>query len=86
MYADLVGDVVSKVLSDGVVVPYASVERLLELKDGTGRPKDELDRVVLSKIARGLREREAVNLAGMEGGAAEERPSGPEQGEWPSSR
>ena len=82
VYADVAGDAVSKVLSDGVTVRYASVERLLELKAGTGRAKDELDRVVLTEIARGLRGRETVDLAGMDGGM-EEGSSGPEQGDWP---
>ncbi len=80
-YGDLIGGARRRTLSNGVTVCYADIEQLLALKAGTGRPKDESDARILTEIARGQREAAAVDLAGMEGGAAEEwGESG--QGEW----
>lgn len=81
VYEDVVQDAPSKTLSNGVKVFYASIPRLREMKAGTGRPKDEQDDAILAEIERGARERQAVDLAGMQGVA---EPGSSDQGEWQS--
>ncbi len=80
-YEDLAGDALFQDLGNGVKVSYASIARLLQLKAGTGRPKDELDTVVLTEISHGLRERKPVDLAATGSVPATKANSG--QGEWP---
>lgn len=84
VYADLTGDSLRRDLGDRVEVYYASITRLIDLKAGTGRAKDELDIVALTEIARGTREQVSVDLATMDGGAGSF--DGSDQGEWQVNR
>ena len=79
-YADVMRDAHHRVLSNGVTVTYASIDRLLDLKANTGRPKDASDTAILAEIARGQRLRQSVDLATLESAAAAESS---DQGEWP---
>jgi hypothetical protein len=69
-YADLINDAQHRTLSNGVKVIYASMDRLLDLKANTGRPKDASDTAILTEIAHGQRVRQSVDLAAMEGTSA----------------
>ena len=79
VYADLAVDARELTLSNGVKVMYASIDRLLDLKADTGRPKDISDMAILTEIARGQRERQPVDLAAMK---AEPVANFSEQGDW----
>ena len=79
-YADLIGDAQHRTLSNGVRITYASVDRLLELKANTGRPKDVSDIAILTEIAQGQRARQPVDLAAMDADASM---GSDDQGEWP---
>ena len=81
-YADLAVDARRQTLSNGVKVVYASIPRLLDLKAGTGRAKDELDMIVLSEIARGARASQPVDFAAMQPDPAAESDEQVQDG-WP---
>ncbi len=81
-YHELIADAQHRALSNGVNIAYASIDRLLELKANTGRPKDVADTAVLTEIALGQRERQPVDLADMEPDPAA---GSSDQGEWPAS-
>ena len=80
VYADLAADAQELVLSNGVKVRYASIDRLLDLKANTGRPKDVSDVAILTEIAQGQRTSQSVDLATMDGSLKE---GSSEQGDWP---
>ena len=80
-YADLIANAQTRVLTNGAKVTYASIDRLLDLKAGTGRPKDVSDMMIRTEIARGSREPQTVGLAAMEAKAAA---GSSDQGEWPT--
>ena len=79
-YADLLQSAERKDFGAGVVVVYASIAHLLDLKAGTGRSKDASDIAILSEIARDVREKTSIDLTTVEPAASAE---GPEQGDWP---
>lgn len=81
-YVDVATDALRRDIGEGVIVPYASIARLLELKSGTGRSKDLSDVAILEEIARGERERTSVDLATMEPGSTGDGGHS-DQGEWP---
>ncbi len=79
-YADLIGDAQQRDLGSGIIVSYASIARLLDLKAGTGRAKDAADIAILSEIARGDRPTIPVDLAATNPVVS---PYDSEQGDWP---
>ena len=82
VYADLIDDARQRDLGAGVIVFHASIARLLDLKAGSGRPKDVSDMAILSEIAHGQREGIPVDLATME--PRRTTPAGDsEQDDWP---
>ena len=81
-YADLIGDARQRDFGAGIIVSYASIARLLDLKAGTGRPKDAADIAILSEIARGDRQEVPVDLSATKPVASAD---GSEQGDWPLS-
>lgn len=81
-YAELAEDALRRDIGGGVEVLYASIERLIELKADTGRPKDLADVMILTEIARGQREPTQIDLAAMQPDSTLTR-GGSEQGNWP---
>lgn len=79
-YGDLLADAQHRTLSNGVSIAYASIDRLLELKANTGRPKDVADIAILTEIALGRRQRQPVDLARMQ---ADSAAGSSDQGNWP---
>ncbi len=82
VYADLIDDAEQKDLGAGIMVNYASIARLLDLKAASGRPKDASDIAILSEIALGRRERTPVDLT-MAEPSTNSPTSSSEQGNWP---
>ena len=80
-YEDVAADALTYELADGSTILFASIPKLLDLKAGTGRPKDQIDADTLTKIWRGLREREPANLTPPELGPKTDESS--LQDDWP---
>ena len=80
-YGDLAADALAYELADGSTILVASIARLLDLKAGTGRPKDQIDADALTEISRGMREKKPADLTALELGPTTDVSS--EQGDWP---
>lgn len=80
-YETLRADADTYLLEGGARVEYLSAERLIDLKTGTGRPKDEADISVLREILIGRRSREAAALEFME--PDQSAPKSSNAGDWP---
>ena len=80
-YEHLAVDALTHTLPNGSKVLYASIPRLLDLKAGTGRSKDQIDSQNLVEIDRGLRQKTPADLTPSELGPTTDSSS--DQGDWP---
>ena len=60
-YATLAGDARHLLLENGQIIHFASAERLIEMKFGTGRPTDENDVAALRGIQAGTMPRSSIS-------------------------
>ncbi len=81
-YAALRADAAEYVTDGGLRVTFLSAERLIELKTGTGHPKDQNDVDVLREILVGTRRTKPVQLEEIEP-VLSDPPASEDGGEWP---